>query len=112
MCCELSYEQARKMRNASMGKFENHGKSFRLFEARHREVPRAPVPSTSPDSSAAISPSEMHANVGITQGSPGEPAAKHIVDRAQNKIRAIGRRDLGTYDTRAPLAFSAHSVGA
>lgn len=106
---QVTKEQALAMQAAGRGQFINHKKAFQLCE-------RSPVRlnftcSASTDSTASISLSEMEANVGITpnNGSPNEPALRHIVIRAKQKIRAIGGRLDGTYDARAPLAFGAVS---
>jgi hypothetical protein len=106
---EVTGAQAVAMRNAGRGRFINRGKAFQLCEM-------APLRqqffcSMSTESTASISPSEMEANVGITpnNGSPNEPALRHIVIRAQQKVHAIGRRLVGSVDSKAPLAFGAPS---
>ena len=53
------------------------------------------------DSSASISLAEMKANVGITEDEAGTPVPRHIVQRARQKIRAIGMRlEAGGFDSR------------
>lgn len=106
---EVTHVQAGAMKDAGRGRFINRGKAFQLAE-------RAPIRlnfvcSVSTDSTASISPSEMEANVGITpnNGSPNEPALRHIVVRAQQKIRAIGQHQKDTFDSKAALAFGAIS---
>jgi hypothetical protein len=102
---EVLRTQAMAMKAAGRGKFINHGRAFQLCES-------APLRQTfscsaSPDSSASISVSEIQANVGITSNntSPNEPPMRHVVLRAQQKVQAIGRHMIGTFDPKAPLAF-------
>jgi hypothetical protein len=106
---EVTRVQAAAMKEAGRGRFINRGKAFQLSEAS--PVRLNFICSLSTDSTASISPSEMEANVGITpnNGSPNEPALRHIVVRAQQKVHAIGGRLEGTFDPRAPLAFGAPS---
>lgn len=106
---EVTRAQATAMKAAGRGKFINRGKAFQLCELAPLRLTFACSAST--DSSASISPSEMLANVGITSnnGTPNEPALRHIVKRAKQKINAMGLRLEGTFDPRAPLAFGAAS---
>ncbi len=106
---EVTRAQAKAMKDAGRGKFINRGKAFQLCESspiRHNFLC-----STSSESTASISLSEIFANVGITanNGSPNEPSLRHVVVRAQQKVHAIGRRLEGTFDPKAPLAFGAPS---
>jgi hypothetical protein len=88
----------------------HHGKAFQLYR-RGPEPERRYTPSKSGDSDRSISLAEMQANVGITANQTGAdwresaPALRHVVQRAQQKIRAIGRREEGTYDEKSPLPF-------
>jgi hypothetical protein len=99
--------QANAMRDAGRGRFINRGLAFQLDELSP-ERPRF-TPSQSGESDTSISMAEMEANVGIAgdlkDWQEESPAPRHVVDRAQKKIRAIGRRDEGTFDEKAPLAF-------
>jgi hypothetical protein len=102
--CLLTRDQAREMKRLGRGKFENHGKTFRLLDS----VPELPgffVVSESVESSESISLAEMKANVGITENDPEQPALRGVVHHAQQKVRAIGRRLEGTFDDKSPLAF-------
>jgi hypothetical protein len=110
-CCVLTRAQARGMRREGRGKYENNGKTFRLFDRSPRSQRTFQV-SESPGSKPTISTAEMKANVGITEDEPDRPANRAVVKRAQQKIRAIGRRELGTYDDRSPLAFGSYAVGS
>lgn len=111
--------QAEAMKTAGRGRFINRGRAFQLCERSPASVNF--VCSQSGDSDPSISCPEMQANVGITANQPGEswkdsaPALRHVVDFAQKKIRAIGRREDGTFDEKAPLAFGpgrSHSAEA
>jgi hypothetical protein len=103
--CLLTRDQARQMKAEQRGKFENHGHTFRLFDSMpKRELPRF-NPSESADSCESISLTEMKANVGITENDADQPALRGVVHHAQQKIRAIGRREEGTFDDKSPLAF-------
>jgi hypothetical protein len=106
---EVTRAQAKAMKDAGRGKYINRGKAFQLHESSPLRLNF--VCSASSDSTASISPSEMLANVGITSnnGSPNEPALRHVVKRAKQKIDAMGRHEEGTFDPRAPLAFGAGS---
>jgi len=106
---EVTHQQAKLMRDAGRGKFINRGRAFQLCEPA--PLRQSFLCSASADSTASISVSEIHANVGITSnnGSPNEPALRHVVKRAQQKINAIGRRLEGTFDPKATLAFGAWS---
>jgi ABC-type sugar transport system ATPase subunit len=106
---EVTHEQATAMKAAGRGKFINRGKAFQLCEPA--PLRQNFVCSASTDSTASISVNEIEANVGITSnnGSPNEPALRHVVKRAQQKIKAIGRHLEGTFDSKAPLAFGAWS---
>lgn len=106
---EVTGAQAVAMRNAGRGRFINRGKAFQLCEMA--PLRQDFICSMSTQSTASISPSEMEANVGITpnNGSPNEPALRHIVIRAQQKVHAIGRLLVGSVDSKAPLAFGAPS---
>jgi hypothetical protein len=95
------------MKGAGRGRFINHRKAFQLIELR--PVQHRFIPSLSHDSSASISVTEMRANVGEPSDTPGAELPRHIMQRAQQKIRAIGTRLQGTFDSRAPLAFGAWS---
>jgi len=110
---EVTRVQAQAMKAAGRGRFINRGKTFQLFEMQ--PMLHSFVCSSSTDSRASISLSEIQANVGITpnSASPNEPPLRHLVLRAQQKINAIGRRLEGTYDPKAPLAFGSWpQVGA
>jgi hypothetical protein len=106
--------QAEAMKEAGRGRYINRGRAFQLCEA----APVSPrfTPSQSGESDASISMTEMEANVGIAgdlkDWREEAPAPRHIVERAQKKIRAIGRHDEGTFDDKAPLAFGAWPVKA
>jgi hypothetical protein len=104
--CFLSHELAVELKRLGRGKFICHGKKFR-FEAKtpRRAADFFFIPSESVESSASISLAEVLANVGITEDEAGTPAPRHIVQRARQKIRAIGMRLEGSFDSRAPLAF-------
>jgi hypothetical protein len=106
---EVTHEQAKLMRDAGRGKFINRGRAFQLYEPT--PLRQSFICSASADSTASISVSESQANVGITSnnGTPNEPALRHVVKRAQQKINAIGRRLEGTFDSKATLAFGAWS---
>lgn len=106
---QVTGAQALAMHGAGRGRFINHRKAFQLGELA--PLRQNFICSLSTDSSASISPSEMEANVGITpnNSSPNEPALRHLVQRAQQKIRAIGERLEHTFDAKAPLAFGASS---
>jgi len=107
-CCVLTRDQARLMKAAGLGKFENHGRTFRLAgSAPARETSRFIV-SESADSCESISVAEMLANVGITDDEAGQPAPRGVVRRARQKIRAIHDRE--GFDSAAPLAFGSRSV--
>jgi hypothetical protein len=110
---EVTKIQAFAMQAAGRGKFINHKRAFQLAELE--PLLHQFVCSSSSDSRASISLSEIQANVGITpnSASPNEPPLRHLVLRAQQKINAIGRRLEGTYDPKAPLAFGSWpQVGA
>jgi len=99
---EITLENARLLKLLHAGRFENHGKIFRLDQpAPAPEMPRFTC-SDNPDSSASISLQEMKANVGITDntGEPGDPPLRHLVQRAQEKICSVGRGDY-TNDIKA-----------
>jgi len=96
----ITIENARIMKTLHAGRFENHGKSFRLFQRLPAPVPLI-VCSSSVDSSAEISVREMRANIGepdTNESGDGE-FPRHLIQRAQEKIRAI-RRDNYTTDRR------------
>ena len=88
------------MKLLDAGKFEKHGKIFRL----HTRAPAATPPivcSGSSDSCPSISVQEMRANIGepdVNESGDGE-FPRHIIQRAQEKIRAI-RQDNYTDDRR------------
>jgi hypothetical protein len=105
--CRLATRlEARQMRDVEhAGKFENNGRTFRLSINSPAPELRPFVCSATPDSYKTISLAEMKANVGETDNCDGEAAPRHLVQRAQEKIRAIGRRDAGTFDPKSPLAF-------
>jgi hypothetical protein len=106
---ETTLENARVMKLLRAGKFENHGKIFRLDQkAPAVEVSRFACSET-PDSSASISFGEMQANVGITDndGEPGAPPLRHLVQRAQEKIGSVGRGDY-TRDIKAVVISGGH----
>jgi hypothetical protein len=111
-CCVLTREQARLMKAAQLGKFENHGRTFRLVAATPTaESGSRFTISQSVESSESISLSEMLANVGITARTSDDldqPAPRHIVQRAQEKVRAI--RDGEGFDESAPLAFGSRAA--
>lgn len=103
----ISRDDARALKLLNAGCFTNHGAVFRLHQKAPRPAPQFTcVVSESPESCASISLMEMQANVGITSNPAGEPAPRHIVWRAQQKINAIGRREVGTFDNKAPRAFA------
>jgi len=106
---EVTHAQATAMKAAGRGQFINRGKAFQLYESAPQRLNF--ICSGSTDSTASISLSEIQANVGITSnnGSPNEPALRHVVNRAQQKVHAIGRHLEGTFDSKAPLAFGAPS---
>jgi hypothetical protein len=107
-CCVLTRGQARQMKEAGLGKFENHGRTFRLEgSAPAREASRFSV-SESADSCESISFAEMLANVGITNDEPGTAAPRGVVRRARQKIRAIHDRE--GFDKKSPLAFGSRPV--
>jgi len=103
--CLLTRDQAREMKRAGRGKFENHGHSFRLLDSVPHEATGFFITSESTESSESISLAEMKANVGITENDPEQPALRGVVHHAQQKVRAIGRRLEGTFDDKSPLAF-------
>jgi hypothetical protein len=109
-CCILTREQAHLMKAAKLGKFENHGRTFRLAQSAPEPVQFRFTPSESVDSAASISLAEMKANAGITKDEDGTPAPRHIVQRARQKVRAIGRRIEGSFDAKAPLAFGSRGI--
>jgi hypothetical protein len=109
--CFLTHDLAVELKRLGRGKFICHGKKFR-FEAKapRRAADFFFIPSESVDSSASISLAEIKANVGITEDEAGTPVPRHIVQRARQKIRAIGMRLEGSFDSRAPLAFGSRPV--
>lgn len=73
-----------------VGTFIDNGKSFRLFALRPKIYPVTAADlrtSNHLPEACTISLSETLANVGIAGLLPGEPAPRHIVKRAQAKIR-------------------------
>lgn len=86
--------ECRAKKNIS-GQFCDHGRSFMLFAPRPKIYPVSAADLLSsnilPDAST-ISNEELLANVGIA-GPSGmrEPAPRHLVRRAQQKIRAYPR---------------------
>lgn len=103
-CKILTREVCHELKAAGVGKFINHGRTFRLYEKMPQAEPRF-FASDSPKSAESISLAEMKANVGITENNsePDEPPLRHLVKRAQEKIRSVGRNNY-TDDIRAPLA--------
>lgn len=98
--------ECRQKKNTA-GKFENHGKTFRLFAARPQLHPVTAADLATSNvihESATITTSEMLANVGIA-GPDGldVPAPRHVVRRAQQKIRAY--YDADVRDAKAPLPY-------
>lgn len=109
---ETTLEQARLLKLLRAGKFENHGKTFRLDQkAPVSEIVRFIV-SDHAASSASISLQEILANAGITEndGEPGEPPLRHLVQRAQDKVEAVGRGDY-TDDIKAIVISGGHCIG-
>lgn len=100
--CVIPRAQAQDWRADGVGEFISHGKQFRLYSDSPEPALHF-LPSESVDSSASISFEEMKANVGITDDEADQPAARGIVKRAQQKVRAI--RDREGFDKAAPLAF-------
>jgi hypothetical protein len=106
---ETTLENARLLKLLRAGRFESHGKIFRLDQkAPAPEMPRFTC-SDDPESSASISLQEMKANVGITDntGEPGDPPLRHLVQRAQEKIGSVGRGDY-TNDIKAVVISGGH----
>ena len=98
----VTMPQASAMLAAGRGHYIHHKKAFQLHE-RSPQGPRVP-PSDSGNSDASIAVNEMRANVGEPPPEPGSSIASGTVKRAQQKVRAIGRYEIGTTDTKAPLA--------
>lgn len=106
-CYSVTRDQADKMKAAGRGKYINHSQAFQLCElapVRHRFVC-----SESVDSAASISVTEMQANAGVPPDTPGSSLPRHVRQRAEQKIKAIGGRLEGTFDSKATLAFGAPS---
>lgn len=101
----VSREEAWDLKRAGEGTFICRGKKFRLNRRGPAPPPLRFSSSLSPDSDASVSVSEMRANVGEPADTPGAEIPRHVVQRAQQKIRAIGERLGGTFDRKAPLAF-------
>lgn len=107
----VTQAQADAMKAAGRGRYIHRSKAFQLCEL----APLAPrfTPSLAPASAASISLAEMEANVGIAgdlkDWREQAPAPRHLVQRAQQKVKAIGRHDKDTFDDRATLAFGGHS---
>jgi hypothetical protein len=99
----LTHDECLEKKAVGMGKFINRGKGFRLYRAA--PAPPPPEPSDSGNSGASIAVNEMRANVGEPPSEPGAALTRGTVRRAQEKIRAIGRQEIGSMDTKAPLAF-------
>ena len=99
-------EDCRAKRNLA-GKFENSGRTFRLFAARPQVFP---VSASSLKSSNVIevadtiSFSEVLANVGIA-GNVGDPPDRRLVKRAQAKVRLYPQ----IHDDQAVLAAYART---
>jgi hypothetical protein len=108
-CATVTRDEARDLKSAGEGKFIARGKAFQLGRRGPAPARLSFRPSLSNDSDASISVNEMRANVGEPADTPGAEIPRHIVQRANQKIRAIGRRESGTFDSRAPLAFGASS---
>jgi len=106
----VTQAQADAMKSAGRGRYINRCKAFQLCEL----APVSPrfTPSLTADSAASISLAEMEANVGIAgdlkDWREEAPAPRHLVQRAQQKVRAIGRREKDTFDDKATLAFGGH----
>lgn len=106
----VTQAQADAMKAAGRGRYINRCKAFQLCEL----APVSPrfTPSQTPDSAASISLAEMEANVGIAgdlkDWREEAPAPRHLVQRAQQKVKAIGRREKDTFDDKATLAFGGH----
>jgi len=87
----LTREECRTARDDGRGKFFDNGKKFRLFASRPALYP---VTASSLKSSnvlpspTTITNSELLANVGIAGTSEDVQAPRHLVKRAQQKIRA------------------------
>jgi hypothetical protein len=102
--------QADAMKAAGRGRYINRCKAFQLCEL----APLSPrfTPSLTAASAASISLAEMEANVGIAgdliDWREEAPAPRHLVQRAQQKVKAIGRREKDTFDDKATLAFGGH----
>jgi hypothetical protein len=109
-CSMATRYELQKLKARGEGKFVSHGKAFRLNRRGPAPPPARFSPSLSPDSTASISVAEVRANVGEPDVTPGAEIPRHIVKRAQQKIRAIGLRLEGTYDPRAVLAFGSWPV--
>jgi hypothetical protein len=106
----VTQAQADAMKAAGRGRYINRCKAFQLCEL----APVSPrfTPSLTADSAASISLAEMEANVGIAgdlkDWREEAPAPRHLVQRAQQKVKAIGRHDKDTFDDKATLAFGGH----
>jgi hypothetical protein len=104
-CTTVTGEEAWDLKRAGEGTFIARGKAFQLYRRGPAPPPLRFSSSLSPDSDASVSVSEMRANVGEPADTPGAEIPRHVVQRAQQKIRAIGERLGGTFDRKAPLAF-------
>lgn len=102
----LTRSEVHDLKVAGLGKFVDRGKKFRLYASAPNVIVRvAPVPpSDSGNSDATIAVNEMRANVGEPPAEPGAVLTRGTVRRAQQKVRAIGLCEMGTIDSRAPLA--------
>jgi hypothetical protein len=104
-CTVATRDELKVLKRKGEGKFINRGKAFRLNRRGPTPPPQRYSPSLSTPSDASISVGEIRANVGEPADTPGAEIARHVVKRAQEKIRAIGAREEGTFDQKAVLAF-------
>ncbi len=91
-----------KEKKALLGKYENNGRTFRLFECRPIELrvyrDDSPDQSSAIESDTSISFAEMLANVGIVDDGVRNP--RGVILLAQEKIRWYGK----IFDQQAVLA--------
>lgn len=106
----LTRAQCREMKTLGLGKFENHGRTFRLFEAALNREPIFPnddfTRPSSADSDCCISFAEMQANVGIVDDGVRNP--RGLIAAAQEKVRWY--QHVTTYPDLARGSWQAQSA--
>lgn len=95
----ITIEDARMMKLLNAGKFENHGRIFRLGQRAPAPVPQV-VCSSSVDSCASISVRQMRAAIGEPSDSRDGEFPRHLQQRAEEKVRAVGKNSY-TRDRRS-----------